>query len=155
MKFAYDFTVRTFFLRSLWLEIGIFPTVSLQWAVAVFERKILRKIYGPVKENELWRTRQNDELEAIIKGENIVGFIKGQRIRWLGHIERMQDTAIPKKMLCGKLYATRRRGRPSMRWLVDVSMDLRKMGINEWSDRTRNRETWRHIVAEAKAHPGL
>ena len=50
-----------------------------------------------MKENELWRTRQNDELEAIIKGENIVRFIKCQIIRWLGHIERMQDTAIPKK----------------------------------------------------------
>ena len=45
-------------------------------ALAVFERKILRKIYKPVKENELWRIRRNDELEAIIKGENIVRFIK-------------------------------------------------------------------------------
>ena len=44
-------------------------------ALAVFERKILRKICGPVKENELWRTRRNDELEAIIKGDNIVRFI--------------------------------------------------------------------------------
>ena len=61
----------------------------------------------------------------------------------------------PKKKMYGKLYATRRRGRPRMRWLDDVSMDLRKMGINEWRDRARNRETWRHIVAEAKAHPGL
>ena len=42
-----------------------------------------------------------------------------------------------------------------MRWLVDVSMDLRKMGVNEWRYRARNREAWRHIVAEAKAHPGL
>jgi hypothetical protein len=70
--------------------------------LAVFERKI----YGPVKENELWRIRRNNELEAIIKGENIVRFIKCQRIRWLGPVERMQDTAIPKKMY-GKLYATR------------------------------------------------
>jgi hypothetical protein len=68
-------------------------------ALAVFERKILRKIYGPVKENELWRIRRNKELEAIIKGENIVRFIKCQRIRWLGHIERMQNTAISKKDL--------------------------------------------------------
>ena len=66
-------------------------------ALAVFERKMLRKIYGPVKENELWIIRRNDELEAIIKGENIVKFIKCQRIRWLGHIERMQDTTIPKR----------------------------------------------------------
>ena len=61
----------------------------------------------------------------------------------------------PKKMLYGRLYATRRRGRPRMRWLDDVSMDLRKMGINEWRDRARNRETWRHIVEKAKAHPRL
>jgi hypothetical protein len=42
----------------------------------------------------------------------------------------MQDTAFSKKMY-GKLHATRRRGRPIMRWLDDVSMDLRKMGLNE------------------------
>jgi hypothetical protein len=48
--------------------------------LAVFERKILRKIYGPVKENELWRIQRNDELEDIIKGDNIVRFIKSQRI---------------------------------------------------------------------------
>jgi hypothetical protein len=66
----------------------------------------------------------------------------------------MQDTAIPKKMY-GKLYATRRRERPKMRWLDEVSMDLRKMGLNEWKDRARNQEAWRHIVEEAKAHPGL
>jgi hypothetical protein len=66
----------------------------------------------------------------------------------------MQDNAIPKKMY-GKMYETRRRGRPEMRWLEDVSMDLRKMGVNGWTDRARNRETWRRIVEEAKAHPGL
>jgi hypothetical protein len=95
------------------------------------------------------------ELEDIIKGENIVRFIKSQRIRWLGHIERIQHTAIPKNMLYGKLYATRRRGRPKTRWQDDVSTDLSKMGINEWSGRARDREVWRRIVMEAKAHPGL
>jgi len=73
-------------------------TMEEERALAVFERKILRKIHGTVKENELWEIRRNDELEAIIKGENIVRFIKCQKIRWFGHIERMKVTAIPKKM---------------------------------------------------------
>jgi hypothetical protein len=66
----------------------------------------------------------------------------------------MQDTAIPKKMY-GKLYATRRRGRPKTRWLVDVFTDLRKMGIIEWRGRAWDREVWRCIGRDAKAHPGL
>jgi hypothetical protein len=115
----------------------------------------MTKFYGKYKENELWRVRRNDELETIIKGENTVRFIKCQRIRWLGHIERMQDNTIPKNMLYGKLYATRRSGRPRIRRLDDVSMDMIKMGVSRWRDRARNREAWRHIVEEAKAHSGL
>jgi hypothetical protein len=54
-------------------------TMEEEIVLAVFERKILRKRYGPVKEKELWRIRRSDELEDIIKGENIVRFIKSQR----------------------------------------------------------------------------
>jgi hypothetical protein len=122
-------------------------------ALAVFERKILRKTYKPVKENEIWRIRQNDELEDIIKRENIARFIKCQRIRWLGHVERHARHRSSKKDAVWK--ATRRRGRPKMRWLDDVSMDLRKMGVSRWRDRARNREAWRRLVEEAKDHPGL
>jgi len=67
----------------------------------------------------------------------------------------MQDTAFPEKMLYGKLYATRLRGRPKMRWQDEVPTDLRKMEINQWRNRARDRESWKSILTEAKAHPGL
>jgi len=46
----------------------------------IFERKIFRRIYGPKYENGAWKSRTNRELEEMSKGENIVKWIKGQRI---------------------------------------------------------------------------
>jgi hypothetical protein len=58
----------------------------------VFERKILRKIFGPNNENGIWRIKTNQELDEIIKLKNIINIIRAQRLSWLGHIERMQGT---------------------------------------------------------------
>jgi len=88
-------------------------------------------------------------------GEDIVRFIKAQRIQWLDHVERVDETAMSKRVPKGKLYATRIIGKPRIRWLEDVIADLRRMGISGWMEKARNREQWRRIVEEAKAHPGL
>jgi hypothetical protein len=57
----------------------------------VFERKVLRKIFGPTNENGIWRIKSNQELDKIIEHKNIINFIRAQRLGWLGHIERMQE----------------------------------------------------------------
>ena len=67
-------------------------------ALLIFERKIFRRIYGPKNENEEWKSRTNLELEEISKGENIVKWIMGQRISWLGYLERMEEDRVPKKI---------------------------------------------------------
>jgi hypothetical protein len=76
----------------------------------VFERKIFSRIYGPKYENGEWKSRMNPELEEMSKGENTVKWIKGQRISWLGHLERMEDR-VPKKIFTQELEGTRRRGK--------------------------------------------
>jgi hypothetical protein len=48
----------------------------------IFERKILRKIFGPTKElNGLWRIKTNEELDDLIQQKNIIRFSKSQRIK--------------------------------------------------------------------------
>jgi hypothetical protein len=64
-------------------------TKKEEQALLIFERKIFRRIYGPKYEDGEWKSRTNHELEWLSKGENIVKWIKGQRISWLGHLERM------------------------------------------------------------------
>ena len=67
----------------------------------------------------------------------------------------MDETAMPKRVLKGKLYTARRIGIPRKRWLEDVIADLRRMGISGWMEKARKRDESKWIVEEAKAHPGL
>jgi hypothetical protein len=85
----------------------------------------------------------------------IVRFIKSQKIRWLGYVEGMEEKAMPKRMIKGRLYSKRRKGRPRMRWLDDVESDLKEMKVKGWKEKMRNRKQWRLVVKEAEAHPGL
>ena len=58
----------------------------------IFERKIMRKILGPTRSDDgYWRIKTNQEINDILKGQNIIGFIKKQRLNCLGHVERMAE----------------------------------------------------------------
>jgi hypothetical protein len=71
-----------------------------------------------------WKSRTNRELEEMNGGENIVKWIKGQRISWLGHLERVEEVRMPKKIFTQEMEGTTRRGRPRKRWKEEVERDL-------------------------------
>ena len=50
----------------------------------IFERQILRKIFGPVNIHNIWRIGNNMQIDKLIEGADIVMYMKAQRIRWLG-----------------------------------------------------------------------
>jgi hypothetical protein len=77
------------------------------------------------------------------------------RLSLLGHVERMGSERTPKCLSNGEFFGVRRRGRPRKRWLRDVKDDLRRMRIGKWKEKAQERNTWRLIMKEAKAHQGL
>jgi len=89
------------------------------------------------------------------KGENIVKWIIVQRISWLGHLERMEEDRMPKKIFTQELEGTRRRGRPRERWKEEVERDLQVVGMRRWRELVADGKKWKDIVRQAKAHSRL
>jgi len=123
-------------------------------AVLIFGRKIFRRIYGPMYENGEWKSRTNRELEEMSKGENIVKWIKGQRISRLGHLDRLEEDMISKMIFTQELEGTRR-GRPRKGWKEEVERDLQVLGVRRWRELVADRKKWKDIFRQAKVHGGL
>jgi hypothetical protein len=122
----------------------------------IFEHRILRKIFGPVQnEDGSWRIRMNYELNRLIENADIVRFIKSRRIACLGHIMRMDVKRTPKRILHWKPMGTRTRGRPRKRWIAGNEEDLQIMGVRWWTKQCEERVQWKKIIEKAKTHSGL
>ena len=78
--------------------------------------------------------------------------IKIRILEWAGHIIRMVEERIPKKVLNGNFHTTRQVGRPRTRWTDVVQRDaLQLLGIRGWRRRAANRDEWRRLMRKAKA----
>jgi len=91
----------------------------------IFERKVYKRILGPVYDNEKenWRVLTNNKIYASVKEPIIIETIRLNRLRWFGHIQRMEDNRIPERVLYMNLGTTRLRGRPRNRWQDEVRED--------------------------------
>jgi hypothetical protein len=130
-------------------------TKKEEQALLIFERKIFRRVYGPKYENREWKSRTNREQEEMSKGENIVKWIKEQRVSLLGHLERIEEDRMPKKMFTQELEGTRRRGRPRKGWKEEVERDLQVLGVRRLIELVADGKKWKDIFRHTKAHSGL
>jgi hypothetical protein len=113
-------------------------------------------IFGPTQEEGRRCPRWNNELYRLYNDLNIVEDIKIKRLGWAGHIIRMEEGRIPKKVLNRKFHNTRPVGRPRIRWEDAVQKDaLQILGTREWRRRAENRDEWWQLSREAKARKGL
>jgi hypothetical protein len=117
----------------------------------VFERKVYRRILGPVYQNEKenWKILTNKEIYAMVKEPTIIETIRLNRLRWFGHVQRMEENRIPKRVLYMNFGTPRLRGRPRNRWQDEVREAGRLVGGEGWQEKLHNREEWKKLLRTA------
>jgi hypothetical protein len=113
----------------------------------VFEKSML--IFGPKRDEGLWRKLHNDELHNVYYSLNIVRVIKSRRMRWTGHVERMEEGRGVYGVLVGRPIRRRPLGRPRSRWEDNIKMDVREKGIDgeNWIRLAQDRVQWWTFVS--------
>jgi len=119
--------------------------MSDELRLGVFERKILRRIYGPICDGVTWRSRYNEELYRLYDETDLVTTNRITRLRWAGNIVRMQDNLPCKKITMDKPEGRRRVGRPNLRWMDGVTRDAERLGVRNWRITAKDRDGWRRL----------
>jgi hypothetical protein len=110
-------------------------------------RRILGSLYDNEKEN--WRILTNKEIYAILIKPTTKETIRLHRLCWFGHVQRMEENRIPKRVLYMNLETTGPRGRPRNRWQDEVREDVRIVGGEEWQGKVYDREKWKKLLRTA------
>jgi hypothetical protein len=89
-------------------------------------------VFGSKKEGVTggWRKLHNEELHNLYSSPNIIRIMKSRRMRWTGHVARMEEKRNVYRLLVGKPDGKRPLGRPRPRWIDNIKMDLLEIG---WS----------------------
>ncbi|XP_065197607.1 uncharacterized protein LOC135829129 [Sycon ciliatum] len=142
-----------------------YDSIPQTWAVkvtyvhrlTVVHRSCIRSILG-VSRIQQWE----DRLTSVELGRrfgmslDISDLLRQHRLRWLGHIARMEELRTPQQMVFGELYATRPRHGPKKRWRDVVVTDLAaaQIGEGEWIRQAQDRPTWRRLCRQQPPPPG-
>ena len=109
-------------------------------------------IFWPKRDgNGEWRSLHNEELHSLYRSPNIDRVKKSRRLRWAGHVARMEEDRSVFKILTSKPIGKRPFERPRRRWEDNVRMELEEKGINagNWVDSAQDRNYWRALVNAA------
>jgi hypothetical protein len=101
----------------------------------VFENRVLRRIFGPTRDEVTgeWRKLYNMELHNLYLSPDIIRQTKSKKMRWSGHVARMGEGRNLYRVLVGKPEGRRPLGRLRLRWEFGIKMDLEEIGWGVWS----------------------
>jgi hypothetical protein len=108
-------------------------TLREEHRLRVFENRVLRRIFGPKRDEvmEEWRKLHSGELHNLHSSPDIIRQIKSRKMRWVGHVAHMGEGRNVYRVLVGEPKGKRSLERPRHRWEDGIKMDLRETG---WRD---------------------
>jgi hypothetical protein len=119
----------------------------------VFENRVLRRIFGPKRDEVTgeWRKLHNEELNGLYSLPNIVRVIKSRRLRWLGHVACMGEGGGVYRVLLVKPEEKRPLGRPRCRCEDNIT-DLQEVGGGcvDWIGLAQDRDGWWALVSAVR-----
>jgi hypothetical protein len=119
-------------------------TASEKHKLNVFENRVMRRIFGPMRDRVTggWRKLYNEELH------NYNYNYKVEEDRWAGHVARTGEKRNVCRLLVGKPEGKRPLGRPGRRWIDNIKMDLLEIGLTvvDWIGLAQDRYRWRALV---------
>lgn len=80
-------------------------------------------------------------------------FIKLGKLRWAGHVIRMEEGEVARRVLKDEIHSLRKIGRPKATWIDGVAADAGSLfGVPNWMAAAQNRDAWRRLIEEAQTH---
>jgi hypothetical protein len=117
----------------------------------VFENRVLRRIFGPMRDEVTgeWRKLHSEELHNLYSSPDSITQVKSRRMRWAGNVVRVGEERKVYKVLVGKPEGKRPLGRPRRRWEDRVGKDLREIGLGcvDWIRLAQDRDRWRAVLS--------
>ena len=115
-------------------------------------RRFERKIYGPKKVVEgVYQRLMNSEVQEKLQGEDAVKAIKTRRLRWYGHVRRIWEENVMKKVTEWRPNFERARGRPKSRREERILGDIKRLRIHNWRRKIQDWKSWKGITKEVKS----
>ena len=129
-------------------------TLSKERRLRVFENRVLRRVFGPKRDEVTgeWRKLHNEELSDVCSLPNIVRMVKSRRMRWAGHVARMGEGRGVHRVLVGKPEGKRRLVKPRRRWEDNIKIHLQEVGgsCGDWMELSQDRNRWRALVGTVR-----
>jgi hypothetical protein len=126
-------------------------TLREEHRLRVFENRVLRRIFGPKRDEVTgdWRKLHNGELHNLYTSPDIIRQIKSRRMRWAGHVARMGEERNVYRVLVEKPEGKRPLERPRRRWEDGIKIDLKAIGwgVVGWIHLAQDRDRWRAVVS--------